>query len=109
MTSSLLPQQPPPAARESREEASEEQVLALATDALKTRRLGEVAELEIAIQWAVIHGCGVTGIRWSPPAGDGTPSVRDHAIPELAMARESHPAPTRALIADGLDLAHRLP
>lgn len=110
MTSSLLPQQPPPAARESREEASEEQVLALATDALKTRRLGEVAELEIAIQWAVIHG-HPRGDRdpMVSPAGDGTPSVRDHAIPELAMARETHPATTRALIADGLDLAHRLP
>ena len=43
------------------------------------------------------------------PGGDGTPSVREHAIPELAMARETHPATTRALIADGLDLVHRLP
>ena len=43
------------------------------------------------------------------PGGDGTPSLREPAIPELAMARETHPATTRALIADGLDLVHRLP
>ena len=35
------------------------------------------------------------------PGGDGTPPVREHAVPELAMARETHPATTRALIADG--------
>ncbi len=43
------------------------------------------------------------------PGGDGTPPVREHAIAELAFARQTHPATTRALIADGLDLAHRLP
>ena len=82
----------------------------LATEALRTRRLAEVDELRLAIQWAVVHGHPrddrdpmVT------PGGDGTPAVREHAIPELAMARETHPATTRALIADGLDLVHRLP
>ncbi|PUA80174.1 hypothetical protein C7S10_16710 [Nocardioides currus] len=81
-----------------------------ATEALRARRLAEVAELRLAIQWAVVQGEPrddrdpmVT------PGGDGTPSVREHAIPELAMARETHPATTRALIADGLDLVHRLP
>jgi hypothetical protein len=85
-------------------------VLALATGALRSRRLAEVEELRLAIRWAVIHDHPrddrdpmVT------PGGDGTPSVREHAIPELAMARETHPATTRALIADGLDLVHRLP
>lgn len=43
------------------------------------------------------------------PGGDGTPPVRELAVPELAMARETHPATTRALIADALDLQHRLP
>ncbi len=101
-----LPHQPPQAA----DEASARQLLDCATAALRTRRLAEVAELELAIQWAVVHGHPredrdpmVT------PGGDGTPAVREHAIPELAMARETHPATTRALIADGLDLVHRLP
>ncbi|CUR60744.1 conserved hypothetical protein [metagenome] len=100
-----LPQSPPAA-----DEASATQVLAMATDALRARRLAEVEELRLAIQWAVLsghprddHDPMVT------PGGDGTPEVREHAIPELAMARETHPATTRALIADGLDLVHRLP
>ncbi len=106
MLIATLPQQPPQAA----DEASARELLDCATGALRTRRLAEVAELELATQWAVVHGHPrddrdpmVT------PGGDGTPAVREHAIPELAMARETHPATTRALIADGLDLVHRLP
>jgi hypothetical protein len=105
MTTSL-PHQP----RQAADEASARELLDCATRALRARRLAEVAELQLAIQWAVVTGHPrddrdpmVT------PGGDGTPPVRDHAIPELAMARETHPATTRALIADGLDLAHRLP
>ena len=101
-----LIQQPPQAA----DEASASKLLSCATEALRTRRLAEVAELELAIRWAVVNGHPrddrdpmVT------PGGDGTPAVREHAIPELAMARETHPISTRALIADGLDLVHRLP
>ncbi|MCY7401309.1 MAG: hypothetical protein LH477_10160, partial [Nocardioides sp.] len=106
MRSPLTHQEPPQAA----DGASAGQLLTLATQALTTRRLAEVDELNLAIQWAVMNGHPrderdpmVT------PGGDGTPDVREHAIPELAMARETHPATTRALIADGLDLVHRLP
>jgi hypothetical protein len=106
MSSAALESQPPPAA----DEACATQVLALATSALRARRLAEVAEIRLAVQWAVTQGHPredrdpmVT------PGGDGTPPVREHAIPELAMVRETHPATTRALIADGLDLVHRLP
>ena len=98
--------QPPQAAGE----ASARELLDCATAALRTRRLAEVAELELAIQWAVVQGHPRD--ERDPmltPGGDGTPAVREHAIPELAMARETHPATTRALIADGLDLVHRLP
>ena len=98
--------QPPQAAGE----ASARELLDCATAALRTRRLAEVAELELAIQWAVVQGHPRD--ERDPmltPGGDGTPAVREHAIPELAMARATHPATTRALIADGLDLIHRLP
>ena len=97
---------PPQAA----DEASASELLSCATEALHTRRLAEVSELRLAIRWAVVNGHPrderdpmVT------PGGDGTPAVREHAVPELAMARETHPLSTRALIADGLDLVHRLP
>jgi hypothetical protein len=106
MPDALLLPQPSPAA----DEASATQVLTMATTALRARRLAEVEELRLAIGWAVVNAHPrderdpmVT------PGGDGTPSLREHAIPELAMARETHPATTRALIADGLDLIHRLP
>ena len=106
MTIPTSPEQPPQAAGE----ASGRELLDCATAALRTRRLAEVAEIQLAIQWAIVHGHArddrdpmVT------PGGDGSPAVREHAIPELAMARETHPATTRALIADGLDLVHRLP
>ncbi|MGA8255311.1 MAG: hypothetical protein WB767_01925, partial [Nocardioides sp.] len=88
-------------------------VLDAATDGLRTRRLAEVVEMKIAAQWAAIHGHPrAESERLDPmtqPGGDGTPLVREYAIPELAMARETHPATTRALMADTLDLMHRLP
>jgi len=101
---------PAPESPEAADTASAAQVLALATDALRARRLAEVEELRLAIRWATIHGhpCDERD-PMVLPGGDGTPAVREHAIPELAMARETHPATTRALIADGLDLVHRLP
>ena len=101
MTTAALQAQPLAAA----DEASARDLLDLATSALQARRLAEVAELELAIQWGVVNGHPAD--ERDPmvtPGGDGTPAVREHAIPELAMARETHPATTRALIADGLVL-----
>ncbi len=43
------------------------------------------------------------------PGGDGTPPMREFAVAELAWARQTHHATTRAAIADILDLRHRLP
>jgi len=92
------------------DELSSVALLAAASEAVRVRRLAEVAEMELASQWAVLHGhptderdpmvrCG----------GDGTPKVREYALPELAIARGTHVATTRALVADTLDLQHRLP
>lgn len=43
------------------------------------------------------------------PGGVGTPGVREYSLPELAMAREEHTLRTRSMVADVLDLQHRLP
>lgn len=103
----LLPSQQP---HQAAAEASAGRLLDLATQAMTARRSAEVAELEPAIQWAVLHGHPRTDRDpMVTPGGDGTPALREHVIPELAMARETHAATTRALIADGLDLVHRLP
>ena len=92
------------------DELSAAGLLAEAAQALGVRRAAEVAELELAVQWAVLHG--EPRDERDPmvaPGGEGTPPLREYAVPELAMARETHPATTRALVADGLDLVHRLP
>jgi hypothetical protein len=86
------------------------QTLARAEECLRARRAGEVEEMRTAAHWAALHGEPI-GRRdpMTQPGGDGTPALREHAIAELAMARQTHPATTRALIADTLDLQHRLP
>ena len=86
------------------------QTLAAAEQGLRARRAAEVAEMRIAAHWAALHG-EAHGPRdpMTSPGGEGTPPVREHAIPELAMTRQTHPATTRALLADTLDLQHRLP
>jgi hypothetical protein len=81
---------------------------------VRTRRLAEVAELEAAAQWAGRHGepRPVESGRRDPmitPGGDGTPSLCEYALPELAMARGEHTLRTRSMVADVLDLQHRLP
>ena len=86
------------------------QTLAHAGDCLRARRAGEVEEMRVAAHWAALHGqARDERDPMTQPGGDGTPALREHAIVELAMARQSHPATTRALIADTLDLQHRLP
>jgi hypothetical protein len=91
-------------------ERSAQLVLAAAHDALRARRAGEVAEMRVAAQWAAMHGEPRSDRDpMTSPGGEGTPAVREYALPELAMARETHALTTRALVADTLDLQHRLP
>ncbi|UUZ59439.1 DUF222 domain-containing protein [Nocardioides sp. B-3] len=94
----------------ARDELSDRAFLEAAGADLLVRRHAEVAELVRAAAWAARAGHPRDERDpMTTPGGDGTPSVREYAIPELAMARETHPATTRALMADALDLQHRLP
>ncbi len=103
-------QRPHPVVDRGVDEASADELLSMATAALHGRRLAEVAELRLGAQWAILHGHPRDDRDpMVSPGGDGAPDVREYAIPEYAMARETHPATTRALIADALDLIHRLP
>jgi hypothetical protein len=84
--------------------------LEAATWSVRARRAAEVEEMLVAAHWAVLHGQPRDERDpMTRPGGDGTPEVREYALPELAMARQTHPATLRALVADTLDLAHRLP
>ena len=82
---------------------------------------GEVRVLELAAEWARLHPVpeGGAAASWeqsglyaettAPLAGAGTPSVAEFAPLELSAALGlSHDA-ARALLADALDLTHRLP
>lgn len=85
-------------------------LLEAAAEGVRSRRLAQVAEMRLAAQWAVLHGePRDERDPMKEPGGEGTPEIREFAIPELAMARDEHALTTRALIADTLDLMHRLP
>ena len=64
----------------------------------------------VAAQWAGLHGRPEDDCDpMTQPGGDGTPDVREYCLAELAMAQETHHLTARSLIADTLDLIHRLP
>lgn len=84
--------------------------LELVSAGLAARRRGEVAELELVAGWVARHGeARDDRDPLITPGGDGTPSVREYALPELAMAREEHALRTRSMVSDVLDPLHRLP
>ena len=77
---------------------------------VRSSRAAEVAALELAAGWVTRHGeARDDQDPLVSPGGDGTPAVREYALPELAMAREEHTLRTRSMVADVLDLQHRLP
>lgn len=92
--------------------------LCLAEEVLRRRRRAELDDLVVAAHWAALHSTDPRhegGKRvWAEDrlvavGGEGSPRVREFCIPELAMVRQVHPLTGQALIADALDLQHRLP
>jgi hypothetical protein len=95
-------------------------VLSEAERALTERRAAQVKDLLLVLRWADLHGgdpqrapgavpARLGGDRLVELGGDGTPMVQDLCVHELAVARRTNPASTRAAMADALDLRHRLP
>ncbi|MDR6173988.1 hypothetical protein QE364_003181 [Nocardioides zeae] len=89
-------------------------LLDAAAEAVRARRLAEVADLEVIAAWAAVHSGESAGpVRRRNPlvsvGGDGTPRVQDHALGEIALARSSGVVATINALADVLDLQHRLP
>ncbi|MEO5854256.1 MAG: hypothetical protein ABIQ15_17250, partial [Nocardioides sp.] len=86
------------------------------------RRAAEVEDLRLAGHWADLHavdprvGIRARGERVPPwtdrlvdVGGPGTPRVLESAVAELAIAHLIHPHAASRLVADALDLRHRLP
>lgn len=95
-----------------------EATLALAESSTRARRFAEVEDLLVVAHWADLHSDlphhdpdlpAHAREKMIQPGGDGTPPMREFAVAELAFARQTHHATTRAAIADILDLRHRLP
>ena len=92
--------------------------LAAAEASMRARRDAEVHDLLVVAHWADLHSDlpiedpdtpAHARERMIQPGGDGTPSMREFALAELAWAKEIHHATLRAQVADILDLRHRLP
>lgn len=76
------------------------EVLDEAIETVRLRRAVTVREMLVAAHWADRHGQPVD--ERDPVltlGGEGTPGVREYALPELAMAHGVHTATTRALLA----------
>lgn len=80
----------------------------------------EADRLALAVHWADLHDAesvaGAGSGRLLPGAeravlvgGDGTPQVAEFAVAELAVQMQVSLAAAAAMMADGLDLRHRLP
>ncbi|MGH3346351.1 MAG: hypothetical protein ACRDO4_05170, partial [Nocardioides sp.] len=94
--------------------------LAAVEGALVARRAAEARDVALAAHWADLHAAdpqlGPGGRReWCGEdrlvqvGGDGTPEVQELCLSELAISRRVHPHAARRLVADALDLRHRLP
>ena len=92
--------------------------LARSSDVVRRRRLLEVEDLEVVAHWAVLHLEDPAGFPEGPRGvgdvlvavgGEGTPGVQDYCLGEISLARGTGVTATRNVIADVLDLQHRLP
>ena len=92
--------------------------LAAVEAALAAKRAAEARILELAAHWADLHpkeslfpGASAVpgGERAGLLGGEGTPLVAEFCPAELAMTLEVSDHAARALMADALDLRHRLP
>lgn len=95
-------------------------LLAAATQAELASRLAEVRKLELLSAWAVLHSTDPTegpdghiarrtGNVLRQVGGEGTPGVQDFCLGEIALARGAGVTATSNMLADVLDLEHRLP
>jgi len=83
---------------------------------LRAKRAADACVVELAAHWADLHPEGLLdrpGRGGSERAvrlgGEGTPLVCEFAPAELGVSLEIHSLSARALMADALDLRHRLP
>ncbi len=86
-------------------------LLAAASGAVRVRRAAEVRDLEVLVQWAVVHSGDPShpGDSLVRLGGEGTPRVQEFCLGEIALARGTGVTATLNAAADTLDLVYRLP
>ena len=86
-------------------------LLAVASGAVRARRLAEVRDLEVLAQWAAVHSGDPAHPRDAlvELGGEGTPRVQDFCLGEIAVARGTGVTATANAMGDTLDLIYRLP
>lgn len=121
MTDSPLDTSPGPAPAQPLAELSAGELLAEAAESEALLRELEVHRLRIAYEWAVSHpaldasetpqGAVLPRVLSEPDTlgGAGTPPVAAFSSEELAIAWACAPTEAASVMADALDLAHRLP
>jgi hypothetical protein len=94
--------------------------LAAAESVVSRRRTLDIEELLLALRWADLHGSdpqlepGAVPVVYGGDhlvdvGGEGTPHLQDLCAEELGIALHVHTLSARHLLADALDLRHRLP
>ena len=103
------------------DELDASQVLLAAQEMTERQRAIDVEDLQLLARWAELHAADPMGApgarrRWDNGGdrlvlvgGEGTPKVQELSLCELATARQVHLLRLRAMLADVLDLQHRLP
>jgi antitoxin (DNA-binding transcriptional repressor) of toxin-antitoxin stability system len=86
-------------------------LLAVASGAVRARRLAEVWDLKVLVQWAALHSGDPSHERDGlvQLGGEGTPRVQEFCLGEIALARHTGDMATTNALAEALDLIHRLP
>ena len=86
-------------------------LLAASSEAVRARRLSEVRDLKVLLEWARAHSGEPDNPRdrLMELAGEGAPQVQEFCLGEIAMTRGTGVTATMNALVDTLDLVYRMP
>lgn len=86
-------------------------LLAAASESVRARRLAEVRDLKVVLEWARAHSEEPDNPRdrLMELAGEGAPPVQEFCLGEMALARGTGATATLNALVDTLNLVYRMP
>jgi hypothetical protein len=86
-------------------------LLAASSESVRARRLAEVRDLKVVLEWARAHSGEPDNPRdrLLELAGEGAPQVQEFCLGEIALARGTGATATTNALVDTLNLVHRMP